>query len=293
MAGEALGRREADAARGPGRGQQPLGVIGLPAVQPPAGRPDEVVRARVLGRLQGVGQGEPEAAEPQHGQVGPEHLAVQGVGRADLGPGQPGADDDQAGLLQRDQQRFTGHGQGHVRGKRLAGGHQLQAGPLGLAQAGQPGRDQVADAAAERRRARPAPRRSRGGPGPSAAGRPGRVRAAAADSPGPGARRCRSPPGPPGHSSTVSSSSPASSSLSPASSIRSQCPSRQSLSIRPGSGADRAVATTVAPAPARCSSTRAEPLSSKSTSSTTRSSRAPAAAADTRAATSAAVTSVG
>jgi hypothetical protein len=83
-----------------------------------------------------------------------------------------------------------------------------------------------------------------------------------------------------GASSTVSSSSPASSSLSPASSIRSQCPSRQSLSIRAGSGTDRAVATTVAPALARCSSTRAEPLSSKSTSSTTRSSRAPAAARD-------------
>ena len=47
----------------------------------------------------------------------------------------------------------------------------------------------------------------------------------------------------------------------------------------------------MAPAPARCSSTRAEPLSSKSTSLTTRNSRAPAAAADTRAATSAAVTS--
>ena len=92
-----------------------------------------------------------------------------------------------------------------------------------------------------------------------------------------------------GPSSTISTSSPTPSSLSPVSSMRSQCPSRHNRSTA-AADADRAVAITVAfPLAASCSSTRADPSSSRSTSSTTTTSREPAAVASTAAATCVAV----
>jgi hypothetical protein len=121
VAGETFGRLEAYAAGGPGRSQEQLRVVALPAVQPPAGRPDQVVRARLLGRLQGVGQGQPQTAQPQHRQVGPEHLAVQRVGRADLGTGQP----EPAGGGDLARPVSAGH---QLRGI-LAGRHHLRARP--------------------------------------------------------------------------------------------------------------------------------------------------------------------